>query len=209
MAESANSARKLPSPMNLSGGSSGITRKNASTVVSAVGTNDSAPMNTTSGESRRKGSSLPRRAALKLTPPYCVVLTGCCDGDVPRCVSSARGLQLADLAGYRADRLLDSLLPGGRLVNVGLHGGAELHVPRRRPVRERRLGVRLENGVQLGRLRDVARLHHQVEAGQPGRQRERAYHVLRSLQPGPGGLVLGGREPLDELHRARNVLGRL
>ena len=52
MAGSANSARKLPRPMNRFGGSSGITRKNASTVVSAVGTNDSAPMNTTSGESR-------------------------------------------------------------------------------------------------------------------------------------------------------------
>ena len=74
--------------MNLSGGSSGITRKNASTVVSAVGTNDSAPMNTTSGESRRYGSSLPRRAALKLTPPYCVVLTGCCAGDVPPAASA-------------------------------------------------------------------------------------------------------------------------
>ena len=78
MAEFANSARKLPRPMNWFGGSSGITRKNASTVVSAVGTNDSAPMNTTSGESRMYGSILPRRAALKLTPPYCVVLAGCC-----------------------------------------------------------------------------------------------------------------------------------
>ncbi len=47
-----NSSRKLPRPMNRVGGSSGITRKNASTVVSAVGTNDSAPMNTTSGEIR-------------------------------------------------------------------------------------------------------------------------------------------------------------
>ena len=47
-----NSALKLPRPMNRVGGSSGITRKNACTVVTAVGTNDSAPMNTTSGESR-------------------------------------------------------------------------------------------------------------------------------------------------------------
>ena len=47
-----NSSRKLPRPMNRVGGSSGITRKNASTVVTAVGTKDSAPMNTTSGEIR-------------------------------------------------------------------------------------------------------------------------------------------------------------
>ena len=47
-----NSARKLPSPVNRVGGSSGMTRKNASTAVSTVGTNDSAPMNTTSGETR-------------------------------------------------------------------------------------------------------------------------------------------------------------
>ncbi len=48
----ANSARKFPRPMNRFGGSSGMTRKNASTVVSATGTNDSTPMSTTRGESR-------------------------------------------------------------------------------------------------------------------------------------------------------------
>src|SRR5580698_3933015 len=50
--------------MNLVGGSSGITRKNASTVVSAVGTNDSAPMNTTSGDTRMYGSIRRRNGAL-------------------------------------------------------------------------------------------------------------------------------------------------
>ena len=76
MAEFAKSARKFPRPTNRVGGSSGITRKNASTVVSAVGTKDSAPMNTTSGESRMYGSILPRRTALNVRPPYCVVLSG-------------------------------------------------------------------------------------------------------------------------------------
>jgi uncharacterized protein with von Willebrand factor type A (vWA) domain len=51
--EFVNRALKLASPVNAVGGSSGMTRKKASTVVSAVGTNDSAPMNTTSGETRR------------------------------------------------------------------------------------------------------------------------------------------------------------
>ena len=79
-AELANSARKLPRPVNWVGGLSGDTRKNASTVVSTVGTNDSAPMNTTNGESRMYGSAppniLPRRAAwatANVRPPYCIV----------------------------------------------------------------------------------------------------------------------------------------
>ena len=65
--EFANSARKLPNPMNRFGGSSGITRKNASTVVATVGTNDSTPMmNTTSGDDQdvRRAAIRPRGGAL-------------------------------------------------------------------------------------------------------------------------------------------------
>ena len=58
-AELANSARKLPRPVNWVGGLSGDTRKNASTVVSTVGTNDSAPMNTT----KRREQDVRQRAA--------------------------------------------------------------------------------------------------------------------------------------------------
>ena len=76
MTGSAKSARKLPRPTNRVGGSSGMTRKNASTVVSTVGMKESAPMNTTSGESRMYGSILPWRTAPNVRPPYCVVLGG-------------------------------------------------------------------------------------------------------------------------------------
>jgi energy-coupling factor transporter ATP-binding protein EcfA2 len=85
-------------------------------------------------------------------------------------------------------------IPGSRappcLVDVRLHRRAELHVPWRRPVRERRRRVCPDDGFQLRRFTRVSVGGQQVEAGQPGRQRERADHVLRPLQPGPGRLVL-------------------
>src|SRR5580700_1225569 len=68
-AELANSARKLPRPVNWVGGLSGDTRKNASTVVSTVGTNDSAPMNTTNGETRTYGRIRRRNVTLNYQPP--------------------------------------------------------------------------------------------------------------------------------------------
>src|SRR5690348_6656062 len=134
-------------------------------------------MNATRGAMSSQGSRRPRRAG-RLLPTLTTVAT------------SARGLQLRGLVGDVRHRLLHAFLPGGRLVDVRVDGVAELRVPGRRALRERRLRVLTQQRLQLGRLRYLARFGEQVKAGQAHRQREPADHVGRAVQAGPHGLVL-------------------
>ena len=196
MAELANSARKLARPLNRVGGSSGETRKNASTVVSAVGYERQRPdehhqrrdqqsraAGARAGRGARRGPACGRCVTRSHGQPealswfawLAMFVTACCTVSCP----AAAWWMLVCTA----------------LLNCTYHGGA--------PFGNGAWACSRSSASSWAACGDLARLGQQVEAGQPLGSGNAQTTSFGPVQPGPDGLVLGLGEPLDELHRAR------
>src|SRR4051794_19546854 len=221
IASSWNIRMKLPRPVNRSGGFNGWALKNASTSVPPAGNSARPMMKTASGATRAYGSQSNRLRRARGRPPGSgraagrvgAACTSVVTAPLPS-VGSAAGTSsraAGEGLGGRGDRLDGPSDRDGadcRGVEVRAHRPGELRVPGGGSCGEHRLRA-LQHGRELLALGELAARGQLLHRGEAGRRRVALHDLGGAVRSGPRGLVLRGRDPLDELRGGRRVLRRL